>query len=147
MTAPVVDNDSVEILPGKYYTLHQFETITGIGPGGRRTAEEEGLKVATIGRNRFILGDAWFEYLALKSAQSNDWCKAATALLHTISYLGEVRRDTAEASFTETSKEIDRAMIKADAGIRKMVAALLQPVSHVDLPDVVTKACKAAGIF
>lgn len=144
VTAPASDTNDSEILPGKSYTLQRFEEITGIGPAGRKTAEEEGLKVATVGRNRYILGAAWFEYLALKSEQSKDWCDSATALLYTIGYLGSVRKSLVEREMD--AKDIAKAMTKAEGLIRKMVQELLEPVAAEDLPELVVKSCKAAGI-
>lgn len=45
------------------YSLEDFMRRTGLGRNGLRTAKRKGLSIRQCGRNRYVLGADWHEFL------------------------------------------------------------------------------------
>jgi hypothetical protein len=45
------------------YTLKEFQQRTGLKRNGMRTARRRGLPVRQCGRNRYVVGAEWVEFL------------------------------------------------------------------------------------
>lgn len=45
------------------YSLRDFSRRTGLGRNGLRTARKKGLPIRKCGRNRYVLGADWHEFL------------------------------------------------------------------------------------
>ena len=45
------------------YPLADFKRRTGLGDWGMRQARKNGLRVAKVGKRRFVRGVDWFEFL------------------------------------------------------------------------------------
>ena len=45
------------------YTLAEFQRRTGLGRNGMRTARKRGLPISQCGRNKYVAGADWAEFL------------------------------------------------------------------------------------
>lgn len=52
------------------YSLADFRRRTGLGKDGIRTARRKGLRVCKCGRNHYVAGSDWFEFLSKTQADS-----------------------------------------------------------------------------
>ena len=49
---------------GASYPLPIFQKLAGLSAWGLRRAKAAGLRVRTVGRRKFVLGDDWLAFLA-----------------------------------------------------------------------------------
>ncbi len=49
------------------YPLGQFQRLSGLKEWGLRKATKQGLRVRKCGRNKFVLGKDWIDFLASES--------------------------------------------------------------------------------
>lgn len=54
------------------YSLGDFQRRTGLGRNGLRSARNKGLLIRKCGRNRYVLGADWHEFLR-NQPTSDDW--------------------------------------------------------------------------
>jgi hypothetical protein len=53
------------------YPLKEFMKQTGLGEAAMRSARRHGLKVCTVGRNRYVRGADFIEYLEKQAEKGN----------------------------------------------------------------------------
>ena len=58
---------------GISYPLDLFKEITGLGPQGLRDAQAEGLRVVYVGKNAFVAGDDWINFLVAPERRTKRW--------------------------------------------------------------------------
>lgn len=56
-------NRTLPIRIDEVYTLAEFQRRAGLGRAGVRTARKRGLPVKQCGRNRYVAGADWAEFL------------------------------------------------------------------------------------
>jgi hypothetical protein len=58
-----------EIRGDSVYTLSEFKQRTGLKDWGLRSAKRDGLPLMKCGRNKYIIGADWLEFLRSKTEQ------------------------------------------------------------------------------
>lgn len=58
---------------GISYPLDLFKEITGLGPQGLRDAQAQGLRVVYVGKNAFVAGDDWLDFLIAPERRTKRW--------------------------------------------------------------------------
>lgn len=64
-------NAGLPIRIDEVYTLTDFQKRTGLGRAGVRAARRRGLPVHQCGRNRYVMGADWADFLRAKTASKN----------------------------------------------------------------------------
>ena len=52
------------------YSLADFKRRTGLGKDGLRAARRKGLRICKCGRNHYVAGSDWFEFLSSTQTDS-----------------------------------------------------------------------------